>query len=240
MSKPARTSKKKLPTANLEDIAEAIRRSFAAKDAAREKALHACREVIRYSANAIRAIHRKELPGAAALLVKAGALLAEVREALAGQEELYYTGAVHDAQKEFAEGCITLAMVSGKPVPEPAALSVSMAAYLNGMGEAVGEMRRYVLDMMRTGAVEPCEPFLTMMDDIYGVLVTMDFPDAITAGLRRTTDMVRGVLERTRGDLTLALEHKMLEDKIEALRKEQERGANSGSPRRAKRSRASE
>lgn len=102
----------------------------------------------------------------------------------------------------------------GEPIPAPEELQLSDAAYLNGLGEAVGEMRRYVLDTIRKGDLSRSEEILTTMDDIYTVLVTMDFPDALTSGLRRTTDMVRGVLERTRSDLTLAIREKELADKL--------------------------
>lgn len=109
---------------------------------------------------------------------------------------------------------ITLALASGKPLPSPEELGVQESAYLNGMGEAVGEMRRHLLDALRQGHVSRCEDLLAAMDDIYNVLVTIDFPDALTGGLRRTTDMVRGVLERTRGDLTMALVQQRLEEQL--------------------------
>jgi translin len=201
-------------TDNLESIANKIRESFSAKDAAREKVLPLCREVIRHSGNAIRAIHRQEFDQAAKLLKSARDRLAEVEPGISGYGELGYTGFVRDAQKEFAEASITLALVTGKPLPSPDELGVDSAAYLNGMGEAVGELRRYLLDSMRGGDLSRGEELLSAMDDIYSTLVTMDFPDAITGGLRRTTDMVRGVLERTRSDLTLAMGQKDLADKL--------------------------
>ncbi|GAG32230.1 unnamed protein product, partial [marine sediment metagenome] len=127
----------------------------------------------------------------------------------------FYAGFVHNAQKEFAEGCLTLALVSGRPLPSPADLDVDDPAYLNGLGEAMGELRRYLLDSLRHGDIGRCESTLVAMDDIYAVLVTMDYPEAITAGLRRTTDAMRGLLERTRGDLTIALVQRNLEERLE-------------------------
>lgn len=124
------------------------------------------------------------------------------------------TGFLKDAQKEYAEGCAILALVTGEPLPDPAELGVDPAAYLNGLGEAAGEVRRYLLDGIRHGDLSRGEELLAAMDDIYNVLVTMDFPDAITGGLRRTTDMVRGVLERTRSDLTLVIRQQELEKKL--------------------------
>jgi len=203
---------------NLEKIAEQIRRNFTEQDAAREKALPCCREVIRNCSQAIRAVHRQELEQAAKLLKTARSLLDEAEKTVVNYNELNYTGFFRDAQKEYAEGSILLSVVNGKPIPAPAELGIDAAAYLNGMGEAVGESRRYLLDSMRQGDVSRGEELLQVMDDIYSVLVTMDFPDAITGGLRRTTDMVRGVLERTRSDLTLIVQQKDLESRLEQIR----------------------
>jgi translin len=205
-------------TSNLEVIAQRIRANFTAKDMAREKALRLCRETIRYSADAIRAIHRSEFDQTHSSLDMAYRLLQEVAETLAEQGELLYAGFVHDAQKEYAEGCITLALALNEALPTPEALGVRDAAYLHGLGEAVGEMRRYILDTIRKGDISRCEELLSDMDDIYGVLVTMDFPDALTYGLRRTTDVVRGILEKTRGDLTLAIGQRDLEQKLERFK----------------------
>ncbi len=205
------------PTKNLESIADQIRLTFSAKDAAREKALPLCREAIRHCSNAIRAVHRQEFDQAEDLLQSARNLLDKVEQAVAAHSELGNTGFIRDAQKEFAEGSITLALVTGKQLPDPGELDIDSAAYLNGLGEAVGELRRYLLDSMRRGDVSRGEELLSAMDDIYNILVTMDFPDAITGGLRRTTDMVRGVLERTRSDLTLAIRQKELDNKLGKL-----------------------
>ena len=214
--------KKQKATKNLEAVAEKIRLYFAAKDAAREKVLRLSREVIRYSANAIRAVHRQEQTGAEQLLSSARVLLEELaNDVLQDNDELAHSGIIHDAQKEFAEASTTLAIVAGKALPEPETLGVSYPAYLNGLGEAVGEMRRYLLDSLRRNDLSRCEEVLETMDDIYAVLMTMDFPEGITSGLRRTSDAVRGILERTRGDLTMALRQKELEDKLEQNQKKQ-------------------
>jgi len=192
-------------TTPLERVIPRILENFAAKNAAREEALAASRAVIRLSANAIRAVHRGELERAEALLAEAKAIRDGAVEALQGHWDIYYAGFLHDAQKEYAEACTTLALLSGEPIPEPEAISVEFPAYLNGIAEAVGELRRMLLDKLRRGEYEGCEEILEAMDDIYSVLVTIDFPDAMTGGLRRTTDSTRGILEKTRGDLTMAM-----------------------------------
>ena len=201
-------------TDNLDSIADQIRLSLSAKDMAREKVLPLCREVIRHSSQTIRAVHRQEFDQAKQLLQSARNLLDQAEQAVAGYSELSNTGFIRDAQKEFAEGSITLALVIGNRLPDPDELGVDDAAYLNGLGEAVGELRRYLMDSMRRGDLSRGEELLSAMDDIYSALVTMDFPDALTGGLRRTTDMVRGVLERTRSDLTLVMRQKELENRL--------------------------
>ncbi len=198
----------------LDPIMERVRAVFADKNAARERALPLCRDAIRHSANAIRAVHREEFEQAEQLAAEAGRQLAEAKVALRSHQETYFAGFVHDAQKEYAEASITLAVIAGRPLPLPDGLDVELPAYLNGLGEAVGELRRHLLDKLRSGDVEHCEGILAAMDDMYSVLVTMDYPDAMTGGLRRTTDSVRGILERTRGDLTVSVRQRELERRL--------------------------
>jgi translin len=205
------------PVKDLEAIAAELRPHFAAEDKAREKALRSCRQVIRHSADAIRAVHRQEQDKAKGLLDSAYELLRELNQDLAKHGRLLHSGFVHDAQKEFAEGYITLALIAGEGLPRPEALGVSNAAYLDGLGESVGELRRYILDSLRREDFSRCEELLTIMDEIYGILITMDFPELLAHGLRRTTDAIRGIIERTRGDLTVALRQKELETKLNDL-----------------------
>jgi len=205
------------PVEDLEAIAAELRPRFAAEDEAREKALRSCRQIIRQSADAIRAIHRQEHDKAKRLLDSAHELLRELNQGLTGYGRLLHSGFIHDAQKELAEGYITLALITGEDLPKPEMLGVSDTAYLDGLGESVGELRRYVLDSLRRGDLSRCEELLTIMDEIYGILITMDFPELLAHGLRRTTDAVRGIIERTRGDLTVALRQKELETKLDDL-----------------------
>jgi translin len=205
------------PVEDLEAIAAELRPHFAAEDKAREKALRSCRQVIRHSADAIRAVHRQEQDKAKGLLDSACELLRELNQDLAKHGRLLHAGFVHDAQKEFAEGYITLALIAGEGLPRPEELGISNAAYLDGLGESVGELRRYILDSLRRGDFSRCEELLTIMDEIYGILITMDFPELLAHGLRRTTDAIRGIIERTRGDLTVALRQKELETKLNDL-----------------------
>ncbi len=202
---------------DLEAMAAKLRPGFVAEDEAREKALRSCRQVIRYSADAIRAVHRQEYDKARRLLSSAHELLRQLNDELSQYPRLLYSGFVHDAQKEFAEGHITLAVITGEHLPQPETLGVSNVAYLDGLGESVGEIRRYILDNLRRGDFSRCEELLTVMDEIHGILMTMDFPELLAHGLKRTTDAVRAIIERTRGDLTVALGQKKLETKLDDL-----------------------
>jgi len=195
----------------LDLIGDQIRKNFEAKNAARDAALAGSRELIRHCALSIRATHRAEHAEAAQLLARARELATQMKGSVAAYPDLYFAGYVQDALKEFAEANIVAALITGKTIPDPEAIGVEHAAYLNGLGEAAGELRRYALDIIRHDNSERVEQVLLAMEDIYALLVTMDFPDALTGGLRRTTDMVRGVLERTRGDLTIAARQEKLE-----------------------------
>jgi len=201
----------------LEAIAERIRQDLEARNAARDEALTRSRELVRHCANSIRATHRGEFEEAARLLATAQEVAARMAEDLADYPDIYYAGYTQDALKELVEAQIAYALIRGRPLPTPEELGVECVAYLRGLGEAVGELRRHVLDLIRRGQIERGEEILSAMDDIYGVLVTIDFPDAITRGLRRITDMVRGVLERTRGDLTMAMRQEELRKALRDL-----------------------
>ena len=195
----------------LRGAADSTRQSLADTDRARERALRLSREMIRHSADSIRAIHRGEFDGASELIESASYLVQESRILLEEHPEVYFTGYVQDALKEYVEANAVLALIENRPLPTPEELQVGAAAYLGGLSDTVGELRRFILDRLRRDDFSRCEQTLEMMDEIYTILVTMDFPDAVTRGLRRSTDMVRGILERTRGDLTVALRQQRLE-----------------------------
>lgn len=190
---------------DLQAIGRAAQEYLATKFAARERALPKSRAAIRLCANAIRAAHRGEFDQSTKLLTEAGGLLRDMALDLREHQDIFYAGFVADAQKEYAEAALTSALMQRQPPPTPESLGVEWAPYLNGLGEAVGELRRYILDRMRQGRLDGCEEVLADMDEIYSQLITLDYPDAITGNLRRTTDAVRGILEKTRGDLTLAV-----------------------------------
>jgi translin len=194
----------------LEKIFEEIRTYLEAKNAAREEALSRSREIVRLCANSIRAVHRGDFEEATELLDSAKEEARRMAEDSAKYPDIYYSGYTQDALKELAEAQITYSLITKKPLPDPKEIGVEYNPYLRGIGEAVGELRRHVLDLIRLGRVEEGEKMLLIMEEIYGFLIAMDFPEAITGGLRRTTDMVRRILERTRGDLTTAIREERL------------------------------
>jgi translin len=201
----------------LEGIAEQIRQSFETRTAARDKALAQARALTRACALSIRAVHRDETSVMQEHLYEAHKLAVSLREGLTGYPDLYFTGYTQDALKEFAEASITCALIRHQSLPTPDELNLSASTYLNGLAESVGEMRRRCLDMLRQGNSAEAEHMLNHMDDIFSILVTMDYPDAITNGLRRQTDVARAIIERTRGDLTFSLRGEQLERSISRL-----------------------
>jgi len=200
---------------DLSDLARSIHDRLDAKNAAREHALPAARRSIRASANAIRAIHRMEFDTATTLIGESRAALDEGLDAVRDHPDIRYAGYLQDAQKEYAEANLTLALVTGADLPGPQDLDVEDAAYLGGMSDAIGEGRRRLLDLLRGGEVHQAELLLRAMEEMFGVLVTMDYPDAITMNLRRATDVSRSLIEKTRGDLSISAVQKDLRDALD-------------------------
>ena len=199
---------------DLADISANAVQRLEIRNQAREQTLPASREVIRFSANAIRAVHRGEFEEARQLLDRAAQRLKDTEAIREANPEIYFAGFMIDARKEYTEAHVTLAVLSGQKLPNPQDLGVEPSAFLNGMAEVIGEVRRYILDSLRRDSFDGCQEFMDVMDEIYSILVTVDFPEAVTGGLRHSTDQMRGVLERTRGDLTMALRQHKLEAQL--------------------------
>jgi translin len=198
----------------LEHIAEEIRKNFDARTTARDKALSQARQLTRACSLAIRAVHRDEADTMNQHLAEARTLADALRSDLNTHPDLFHAGYTQDALKEFVEANVTCALIRNEPLPTHEGLGVEPATYLNGLAEVVGELRRRTLDILRHGYSQEAERLLGIMDDIYSVLVTMDYPDAITNGLRRQTDLARGIIEKTRGDITFSLRGEHLEQAL--------------------------
>lgn len=205
---------------HLESLSDRICESFERKNEIRDQALTHSRNLTRYAARAIRAIHRDDTSLAQENLVKADQLAAALRSDLANEPDLYFTGYAQDALKEFCEAHLTVATILNQDWPSPEDLQVEYATYLNGMSEVVGELRRRIMDLMRAGHSPEVERLLEVMEDIYALLVTMDYPDALTYGLRRRTDIARSIIERTQADITISYRQQQLEQRITDLSKQ--------------------
>ena len=205
---------------NLDEIIERIHKSLEDRTKVRDEALKQTRLLTRYCANAIRAVHRDDHEVAHEHLNEAHALVVELNKNRDDYADLFFAGYTQDALKEYAEATITHAVINKKPLPTPEELDVEYATYLKGLAETAGELRRRCMDILRHNEIEEAERLLSIMDEIYAVLVTMDYPNAITYGLRRLTDIVRGVTERTRGDMTMSLRQERLEKRLQAFEKQ--------------------
>jgi translin len=200
---------------NLDSIVEGIRAALEAKNRARDLTIEHSRALVRLCGNAIRAMHRQDRAAALNGLAEAQALLAKMAETARQHPDLGYAGYYQDAAKEVAEAALTLALLDNAPLPTPEALGVEPATYLNGLCEAASELRRYTLDILRHAHEAEAERLLATMDTVYDVLMTFDFPDAVSGGLRHRVDALRGVLERTRGDVTMSLRQQRLQAALE-------------------------
>jgi translin len=201
----------------LEAITEQIRKVFDARTSARDMALAQARQLTRACSLAIRAVHRDDVDTMKAQLAEASQLADTLRSSLAQYPDLFYAGYTQDALKEFVEANVTCALIRNEPLQTPEDLLVEPSTFLNGLAEVVGELRRRTLDILRHGYSAEAERLLGIMDEIYSVLVTMDYPDAITNGLRRQTDLARSIIEKTRGDITFSLRGEHLEKSIGRL-----------------------
>ena len=220
MGCPKATSEVFLLRSNVEDltaIIEAVRADLTARNDVRDATLRRSRDLIRVCAHSIRATHRHEFEEALALLAEARSLARAMIADLHDMPDLFHTGYTQDALKELTEASLVYAFVSGAALPTPRDLGVPSDTYLQGMSEAATEMRRYALDMIRRGQPEEAEPFLAIMDEVYALHLTIDFPDAITGGLRRLTDVLRGTVERTRGDVTMAIRQETMRAALQAF-----------------------
>ncbi len=205
-------------TDQLDLICDQIRHEFDQKTALRDEALKQARELTRHASLAIRAIHREDHDEAQSE-INLGRELAQAltRTLRTEHPELFFAGYTQDAIKEYCEACLTVAMIKGEVLPTPQDLDAEPPAYLNGLTETLGELRRRCLDLLRPGYSAEVERLLALMDDVFTQLVTMDYPDAITDGLRRRTDLARGIIERTRADITVSFRQNELESKLDRL-----------------------
>jgi translin len=205
--------------AEIASLAETARAAFDEKHQAREITIAMSRKAIQACAASIRATHRGEFEVAEKLVREARDRVTEADVALVGHPDVRTTGPLHDAKKELAEAWLTLALVRDQALPLPGELQIDIAPYCNGLAEAASELRRQLLDRLRAGELARAETLMGAMDDIYSLLVTIDYPDGVTGGLRRTTDALRAVLERTRGDLTTAMVAARLQGAIESAQR---------------------
>ncbi len=205
---------------HLHAAVDAIGRDLDGANRAREQALPACRRAIRAAGSSIRAVHRLDPAAAEALAGESEAALRDAQRALVPFPSLTHAGFLHDAEKEYVEARAVAALVAGVPIPGPGpgpdGLEVSPTAWMRGLAEAASELRRHLLDRLREGDLERGESLLVAMDDVYDALVGVDYPDALTNGLRRTLDALRAVLERSRGDVTTTVLQTRLQRAIES------------------------
>ena len=200
---------------DLERLEEQVRNELDEKFGARELALKNCRKIIQASSKAIRALHRDDVAAADELIAEGRSLIEEAEAPLSEHRDIYHAGFFYDAVKEYAEAELTRALVLGQELPLPSDLGLHAVPYLKGLGEAVGELRRRLLDQLRSGHLDDAEATFSDMEAIHDLLTALDYPDGMTAGLRRTTDVARSLIERSRADLTTTVVQERLRSQLE-------------------------
>ena len=212
----------------LDEVVQSIAQEMSELDAAREEALKLSREVIRSASVTIKHVHRGEIEAAREGLEETAGIVRKMLEVAAPWGLLRHARFVLDAEKEYCEAAIVVAAIADEEVPRPEQMGVDSVAWINGLAEAVGELRRHVLDLIRFDKLQEAERFLELMEDIYYHVLSFDLPDAITGGLRGRTDQARGAVERTRGELTMAIEHGRLAELLRRARKDMGEGGSGG------------
>lgn len=188
-----------------------MRKHFDAQEELREKVLDVSREVIRLSARAIAATHREDQSNADEFLAKARDTLLTLTEAVKAEPRLANSGIILAAYQEYGEATLVRALIRDGKLLTPEELSIPYKPYLAALADAAGELRRHALDSIRADEVERAERALKLMEEIFELLMEFDYPDAILPGMKRKQDMVRRVIEHTRGDLTIAIRQRRLE-----------------------------
>lgn len=189
-----------------DSLSKSMLEGFDSKDRAREEAYRLSRKVVRLCSSSIRSVHRNDLALAEKILSEAATDLERIRVVLKDHQDVRYAGFVDGAEQEYAEARCVYSITTRRQILTPDEVGVDRVNYLAGLGDVTGELRRYILDLIRAGRAGEGEYFLGVIEEIYYLLMLFDYPDAITRGLRRKSDLARSMLERTRGDLTNALE----------------------------------
>jgi translin len=188
---------------NLEKIIDKIEKSIDDKDRIREKALRHSREIIINCRKAIQLIHQGQTEKAKMHLRKASAKLASLYDITGNYPELFHAGYVENAAQEFVEAKCLLNIIQGKNLPDPDKLQTTYSSYLLGLCDVVGELRRKSLDSILVGSAEEANKYLKLMENIYDAIIKFDYPSSLVP-IKRKQDQVRGIIEKTRGELAVA------------------------------------
>lgn len=202
---------------NLDNIVNKIEKSIDDKELIREKALRFSRDIIINCRKAIQYIHQGLNQEADENIKKASAKLAELYDTTKNFPEIYHNGFVENAAQELVEALCFYNIMQGKDLPDPDEIQTTYSSYLMGLCDLVGELRRTVLDSIRSGEQKNADEYLKMMEDIYDVIIRFDYPSGLVP-IKKKQDMVRGLIEKTRGELAVAscerrIEHRTYEFK---------------------------
>ena len=187
----------------------------------REQSLTTSREIVRECSKSIRNIHRNDEVSAKEHIENARKKLENLKSITSDVSEISYAGYVLDAEREFVEAVMFYTFeVSGYIEPFNN-FNVHPSSYIQGIGDTIGEWRRKALDHLRNLDIKKAETYLAIMEEGMGTLNELDYPDALTGGLRRYADNARSIIERTRSDITNAFINESLRKDISNINKDE-------------------
>ncbi len=199
---------------NLDEVISEIEGRLDEKDEVRELAIKSSRTIARLAGAAIQGMHRGE--DSAAILHETHEEVAKLRSLLDGHPDLFHAGFVENAMQEACESFLVHAILEGEKLPTPKECGVTDTAYLLGLGDVVGELRRFALTALRDGDVASASHSLERMERILDSLMRFDYPTALIA-LKRKQDVARSLIEKTRGEVAVAARSHELAKKIDSL-----------------------
>ncbi len=204
---------------NLEEIGKEIEEVLDEKDSVREIAIKSSREIIRIASRVITKLHRRENEIEEIRRIKEEVW--HLRSLLLNEyPDLFYSGFVQNALQEYVEALLLEAIINKKDIPSPKELYVNPSAYLMGCGDVVGELRREVLESLRVGNFNQAESYLQLMEEFYEMLMRFNYPSGLVP-IKQKQDVARALVEKTRGEITIAAMNRNLELKIEKFEKEE-------------------
>ncbi len=207
---------------NFDEIFADIDQNLGTIDTLREDVLQKTRSIVRMAAETIKAVHREEWDVAEKNITEMKSLLKGVREQVSKHETLLRRNYTEISEQEYAEAAILFSILHKGQLASPKDLEIPDLAWLLGLADVAGELRRHCLDAIRKGDMKTAEDALGLMEEIYRKLFSLDYPKGMTGSLREKTDTIRKLLQATRGEVSMATHMSRLNQNLEKILNQRE------------------